>query len=63
MTSIRRQISDVSHLNIKCGDCGKQIQESPSQPSMDRPLYCRDCDANNRTAGPRSGSGFRGSRF
>ncbi|MBI1743872.1 hypothetical protein HYR54_12520 [Candidatus Acetothermia bacterium] len=63
MTSSRRQMFDVSHLDIKCGDCGKQIQELPLQTSMDRPIYCRDCDANNRAAGPRSGSGFRGSRF
>ena len=55
MTSMRRQMFDVSHLNIRCGDCGKQIQELPFQPSMDRCIYCYDCVANHRLPGPPGG--------
>lgn len=63
MTSINRQMVDVSKLNLKCDDCGKEIQELPSGTSTDRPLYCCDCVAHHRIAGPPGGSGFRGSRF
>ncbi len=37
-----RQLYDV-----KCAKCGKQTQV-PFKPSGDRPVYCRDCYAQQR---------------
>jgi len=34
--------------NWKCADCGKEITELPFEPSGDRPLYCRECQAKRR---------------
>ncbi len=34
-----------------CGDCGKEAQ-LPFKPRGDRPVYCGDCFAKRRTAGP-----------
>jgi CxxC-x17-CxxC domain-containing protein len=33
--------------NIKCAKCGKDAQV-PFKPSGDRPVYCRDCYAQQR---------------
>jgi len=40
-----RQLYDV-----KCAKCGKQTQV-PFKPSGDRPVYCRDCYAEQRKGG------------
>jgi CxxC-x17-CxxC domain-containing protein len=49
---------DVSHLNLKCSDCGKDIKELPFQPTAGRSVYCRDCAPKHKKPG--SGGGFRG---
>jgi CxxC-x17-CxxC domain-containing protein len=33
--------------NVKCAKCGKDAQV-PFKPSADRPVYCRDCYAQQR---------------
>lgn len=44
----RRQMLDVSNLNLKCAECGTAITELPFQPAMNpdgtpaRPVYCRE---------------------
>lgn len=63
MTFMKLQTVSVSALKLRCDDCGKEIQELPSQTSMDRPIYCSDCASHHRIAGLPGGSGFRGSRF
>lgn len=63
MSFQRRQMHDVSHLNLKCADCSKEIKELPFMPSMDRPVYCRDCAPKHKKSGPGGGGGFRGSRY
>jgi len=55
-----RRMVDVRHLNLKCADCGKAIDELPFEPSSDRPVYCEDCNRKRRP--PRSGGGGRGGR-
>jgi len=55
-----RRMVDVRHLNLKCADCGKEIDELPFEPSSDRPVYCEDCNRKRRP--PRSGGGGRGGR-
>ena len=60
--SMWRQMFDVRHLHLKCCHCGKEIQELPFQPSMDRPIYCHGCVSSYLRAGLRSGSGFQTSR-
>jgi CxxC-x17-CxxC domain-containing protein len=47
VTFMKRQMVYVSTLKLKCDDCGKEIQELPSQASMDRPIYCSDCAPNH----------------
>jgi CxxC-x17-CxxC domain-containing protein len=51
---------DVRHLNLKCADCGKEIDELPFEPTSDRPVYCGDCNRKRRP--PRSGGGGRGGK-
>lgn len=51
----RRGMVDVRHLNLKCADCGKEIDELPFEPSSDRPVYCGDCNRKRRP--PRTGGG------
>ncbi|MBI1742958.1 hypothetical protein HYR54_07805 [Candidatus Acetothermia bacterium] len=63
MTSMWRQMFDVSHLNLKCAHCRKEIKALPFQPSADRPIYCDDCVSNYLTVSIRGGSGFREYRF
>jgi len=48
----------VRHLDLKCADCGKAIEELPFEPSSDRPVYCSDCNRKRRP--PRSGGGGAG---
>lgn len=51
-----RQMFDVSAMNLTCATCGVAITELPFQPSGDRPVYCRDCNAKRRQSfdrGPR----------
>jgi CxxC-x17-CxxC domain-containing protein len=55
-----RRMVDVRHLDLKCADCGKEIDELPFEPSSDRPVYCEDCIRKRRP--PRSGGGGRGGR-
>jgi CxxC-x17-CxxC domain-containing protein len=49
---------DVSHLNLKCSDCGKDIKELPFQPTSGRSVYCRECAPKHKKSGS---GGFRGS--
>lgn len=44
----RRPMVDVSSMGLKCATCGKPITELPFQPSPDRPVYCRECNAQRR---------------
>ncbi|MEK7516134.1 MAG: CxxC-x17-CxxC domain-containing protein [Patescibacteria group bacterium] len=39
---------DVSHLGLKCAECGTAITELPFTPDPQRPVYCRDCNARRR---------------
>jgi len=58
-----RRMVDVRHLNLKCADCGKAIEELPFEPSSDRPVYCSDCNRKRRpprTGGAGGGGGSRG---
>jgi len=50
-----RKMVDVRHLNLKCAECGKEIEELPFEPVSDRPVYCSDCNRKRRP--PRSGGG------
>jgi CxxC-x17-CxxC domain-containing protein len=36
-------------FSVTCSDCG-QAAEVPFQPRGDKPVYCRDCYAKQRTA-------------
>lgn len=53
-----RRMVDVRHLDLKCADCGKAIEELPFEPTSDRPVYCGDCNRKRRP--PRSGGGGGG---
>ncbi len=53
-----RKMVDVRHLNLKCAECGKEIEELPFEPVSDRPVYCSDCNRKRRP--PRSGGGGGG---
>ena len=37
-----------------CSSCGKET-EVPFQPSMDKPVYCRECFQERRASAPRTG--------
>ncbi len=37
-----------------CAKCGKET-EVPFQPSTDKPVYCRECFAEQRQSSPRGG--------
>jgi len=39
-----------------CSSCGKDT-EVPFQPSMDKPVYCRECFQERRATAPRGGGG------
>jgi len=34
--------------NWKCAECEKEITELPFEPTEDRPVYCRECNAKRR---------------
>lgn len=56
---------DVSHLGLKCAQCGADIKELPFMPSQDRPVYCSQCARERRLrsgAGRRGGGGYRRGR-
>lgn len=55
-----RRMVDVRHLDLKCADCGKAIDELPFEPTSDRPVYCGDCNRKRRP--PRSSGGGRGGK-
>lgn len=40
-----RQLVDVSSLNIKCCECGKEVKELPFDPDLNRldQIRCHDC--------------------
>jgi len=38
-----RSMLDVSDMNIKCAECGKDIKELPFKPDPSRKIYCREC--------------------
>ena len=42
-----------------CSSCGKDT-EVPFQPSMDKPVYCRECFQERRASAPRTGGGGGG---
>lgn len=54
----QRKMFDVSHLNIKCKECGAEIKELPFMPREDRldDIYCRECNFKRRKS-------FRRNRF
>jgi len=56
----QRRMYDVSHLNLKCADCGQAISELPFQPTPGRDVYCRGCAPKHRKSGPRGGGPRRG---
>ncbi len=43
-----RQMFDVTEMHLKCADCGMDITELPFKPSLDRPVYCRDCNRKRK---------------
>jgi len=51
----QRQIHDVSDMNIKCMDCGVDINQLPFQPDPARldSLRCKDCMRKYRESKPR----------
>lgn len=56
MADFRKRMNDVSHLGLKCADCGVDIKELPFVPKDDRPVYCGECARKRRPPkGPRSG--------
>ena len=40
-----------------CSNCGKET-EVPFQPRTDKPVYCRECFQERRSAAPRYGSSY-----
>ena len=42
------QMFDVTDMNLKCAECGADITELPFKPSLDRPVYCRECNRNRK---------------
>jgi CxxC-x17-CxxC domain-containing protein len=56
-----RRMVDVRHLNLKCADCGKAIDELPFEPTSDRPVYCGDCNRKRRPPRRDGGGGGGGS--
>ena len=56
-----RRMVDVRHLNLKCADCGKAIDELPFEPASDRPVYCGDCNRKRRPPRRDGGGGGGGS--
>jgi CxxC-x17-CxxC domain-containing protein len=60
-----RSMVDVRHLNLKCADCGQEIDELPFEPTSDRPVFCGDCNRKRRpprSSGGGGGGGGRGGR-
>jgi CxxC-x17-CxxC domain-containing protein len=53
---------DVSHLGLKCAQCGADIKELPFMPSQDRPVYCSQC-ARERKPRFGAGAGRRGGGY
>ena len=45
-----------------CSSCGKDT-EVPFQPSMDKPVYCRECFQERRASAPRTGGGGGYNRY
>jgi CxxC-x17-CxxC domain-containing protein len=39
---------DVSHLGLKCAECGADIAQLPFEPSGDKPVYCRECNRKRK---------------
>lgn len=35
-------------VDVNCAQCGTHITQLPFQPSMDRPIYCFDCNKTRR---------------
>jgi len=48
----QRKMHDVSHMGLRCADCGDAIDTLPFEPSDDRPVYCRDCAQKRRKDKP-----------
>ena len=47
---------DVKAFNLKCGTCGKDIEELPFLPlTSSRPVFCRECN-QKRPAGKKKGN-------
>ncbi len=57
-----RRMVDVRHLDLKCADCGKAVEELPFEPTSDRPVYCADCNRKRRPPRSGGGGGSRGGR-
>jgi len=55
MSYQERKMYDVSHMGLRCAECGSEIRELPFEPKDDRPVYCKDCARKRRP--PRSGGG------
>ena len=46
----QRQLFDVTEMNLKCAECGKEITQLPFRPNPERTneLYCFDCNKQRR---------------
>ena len=42
-----RERSQRQMFSVICADCGQEIQV-PFEPSLDRPVYCRECLVRHR---------------
>jgi len=53
--NFKREMIDVSGMNIKCKDCGAAITELPFTPDPNRidSIRCRDCLRKFRESRPR----------
>ena len=48
----KRKMYDVSHMGLRCADCGMDIRELPFEPRGDRPVYCGECVRKRRPNKP-----------
>lgn len=46
---VRKKIPSKMHYgNWNCAECGKEINELPFKPHLNRPLYCKECWVKKR---------------
>jgi len=53
-----KMMHDVRAFNLKCAECGKDIEELPFLPlTSSRPVYCPECNSKRKSVKKKTNKG------